>query len=36
MPITCVVHTVVALNHETVAGGWAGLVEIEKMMQLLG
>ena len=36
MPITCVVHTVVALNHETVTGGWTGLVEIEKMMQPLG
>jgi len=35
MPITCVVHMVVALNHEVVAGDWAELIEIEKMMQLL-
>jgi len=36
MPIRCVVHTVVALNHKMVTGGWARLIEIEKMMQLLG
>jgi hypothetical protein len=36
MPITCLVHTVVALNHKMVTGGWAGLVETEKMLQLLG
>jgi len=28
MPIRCVVHTIVALNHKMVTGGWAGLIEI--------